>query len=140
MFPWRNAVIYGALVVAAGLGIAAWDRAYESQFKAPPPNVRAKSLIENFIGPGTVHSASIDGKARTADMTVEDVLITPGQSKADERQNLTREGALIIGIVQNQMKDLKVITVHLVKAGRPLATARVEGDKTPTTEFAPDLR
>ncbi len=141
VFPLRHAAIYGAIVVAAGLGIAAWDRAYESQFRAPSPNVLAKGLVENFIGPGTVHSVAVDERAHTVDMTVEDVLIKPGQSKADERQNLTREGALTISVLQSRLKDLKKITIHIVKDNKPLATATVEGSQSsPAVVFAPDLR
>ncbi len=141
VFPWRQAAIYSALVVAIGLGIAAWDRAYESQFRSPSPNVLAKSLVESIIGPGAVHSVSVDEKTHTVDMTIEDVLGKPGQSKTDRRQSLTRESALTISVLQRQLKDLKKITIHIVKDNKPQATATADGIAiSPTIEFAPDLR
>jgi hypothetical protein len=141
VIPWRHAGIYAALVLAVAVAIAAWDRAYQGQFRAPSPDALARSLVENFIGPGTVHAVSLDAKAHTLDMAVEDVLVKPGQSKADERQNLTKESALTVGVLQSQMKGLRKITVHIVKANKPLVTATVEGNAgTPALDFAPDLR
>ncbi len=141
MIPWRHAAVYVALVAAAGFGLAAWDRAYEARFQPPPLRVLAKNLVESLVGRGTVRSLSVDEKARTIDMTVEDVLIKPGQSPAEQRQNLTQEGALAIQVLRTQLKSFKTITVHLVKDGKPRATVAITGDQaTPTTEFAPDLR
>ncbi len=143
--PWRHAMIYGVLVVAVGVGLAVWDHAYEARQAAllapPPPDVLARSLVENIVGPGSVHTVSADPKAGTLEVTVEDVLVKPGQSRAEEQKNLTVEGTLAIQILQNQLRTFKAIAVHLVKSGKPLATVRVEGGKTaPTTEFAPDVR
>ncbi len=141
MIPWRHAAVYAALVAAAGLGLAAWDRAYESRFQRPPLRVLAKNLVESLVGGGTVRSLSVDEKAHTIDVTVEDVLIKPGQSPAEQRQNLTQEGTLAIQVLRTQLKSFKTITVHLVKAGTPLATVATTGERaTPTTEFAPGLR
>ncbi len=141
IIPWRSAVIYVALVAAAGFGLAAWDRAYEARFRPPPLRVLAKNLVESLVGAGTVRSLSVDEKARTIEITVEDVLVKPGQSPTEQRQNLTQEGTLAIQVLRTQLKSFKTITVHLVKAGKSLATVAVTGERaTPTTEFAPDLR
>ena len=143
--PWRHAAIYGTLVVAAGLALGLWDHAYEARQAAllapPPPEVLAKNLVENIVGPGSVHTVSADPKAGTLDMTVEDVLVKPGQSRADEQKNLTTEGALAIQLLQSRLPGYKSITIHLVKSGKPLATVKVGSGKTaPTTEFAPEIR
>ncbi len=142
--PWRPASIYAALVLAAGAGLVVWDHAYEARREAllnPPPNVLAKNLVEDIIGQGTVHNVSVDQKAGTIDVTVEDVLVKPGQSRVEQQKNLTTEGSLAIQLMQSRLRSFKTIAVHVVKAGKPLATVKAEGGKTtPTTEFAADLR
>ncbi len=143
-FPWKAAAIYAILVAAAMGGVAAWDHAYEARQEAllqpPPPPVLAKNLVEDVIGPGTVHNVAVDEKAGTADLVVEDVLVKPGQSRAEMEKNLISEGSLAIQLLRGQMHTLKAVTLHLVKSGKPLATVRVDaGHPSPVTEFAPDL-
>lgn len=143
--PWRHAMIYAALVAAAGVALALWDHAYEARraalFAPPSPDVLAKNLVEDIVGPGSVHNVSADPKAGTLDLTVEDVLVKPGQSRAEAQKNLTTEGTLAIQLLESQLRTFKTITVHLVKSGKPLATVKVGGGQTaPTTEFAADIR
>jgi hypothetical protein len=143
-FPWKPTVIYALLVAAAAGGVAAWDHAYEARraalLRPPPPPVLAKTLIEDVIGPGTVHNVAVDEKAGTADLVVEDVLVKPGQSRAEREKNLVSEGSLAIQLLRGQMRTLKAVTLHLVKGGKPLATVRVDaGHPSPVTEFAPNF-
>ncbi len=143
--PWHHAAIYAALVVAVGVALALWDHAYEARraalLRPPPPEVLAKNLVEDIVGPGTVRHVSVDPKAGTLDLTVEDVLVKPGQSLAEKQKNLTTEGTLAIQLVQSRLRSLTTVTVHLVKAGTPLATVRIApGQKAPTADFAPGLK
>lgn len=143
-FPWRPTAIYALLVVAAAGGVAAWDHAYEARraalLRPPPPNVLAKNLVEDIIGPGTVHNVTLDEKAGTADIVVEDVLVKPGKSRAEIEKDLASEGSLAIQLLRGQMRDLKVVTLHLVKAGKPLATVRSDAaHPSPVTEYTPNL-
>lgn len=145
VFPWKPTAIYVLLVAATAGGIAAWDHAYEARrtalLRPPPPRELAKNLVEDIIGPGTVHDVTVDVKAGTADIVVEDVLVKPGQPRTEMEKNLTSEGSLAIQLLRGQMHDLKAVTLHLVKAGKPLATVRVDAaHPSPVTEFAPTLR
>lgn len=143
--PWHHAAIYAALVVAVGVALALWDHAYEARraalLRPPPPEVLAKNLVEDIVGPGTVRHVSVDPKAGALDLTVEDVLVKPGQSRAEKQKNLTTEGTLAIQLVQSRLRSLTTVTVHLVKAGTPLATVRIApGQKAPTADFAAGLK
>jgi hypothetical protein len=143
-FPWKPTAIYTLLVIAAAGGVAAWDHAYEGRraalLRPPPPNVLAKNLVEDIIGPGTVHTVTVDEKAGTADIVVEDVLVKPGTSRAEIEKDLASEGSLAIQLLRGQMHDLKAVTLHLVKAGKPLATVRADSaHPSPVTEYAPNL-
>lgn len=145
MFPWKSTAIYVLLVVAVAGGVAAWDHAYEARraalFRPPPPQVLAKNLVEDVIGPGTVHNVTVDEKAGTADLVVEDVLVKKGQSRAEIEKNLISEGSLAIQLLRGQMRSLQAVTLHLVRGGKPLATVSVDAKHpAPVTEFAPDLK
>jgi hypothetical protein len=143
-FPWRNAAIYTLLVLAVFGAVAAWDYSYEAHRAAvlnPPPQVAAKALVESLVGQGTVHNVSVDKKAGTLEMTVEDVLTKPKESHPGMQKDLTNEGSLVIQVLQGRLPSFKTLTIHLVKSGAPLATVRLEpGMKTPTAEFASGVR
>lgn len=139
-FRWKPVTVYALLVVAVSLGVAAWDRAYEARLR-PQPRLLAKNLVESIIGPGSVHTITLDEKTGSADLVVEDVLIKPGQSRTEMEKNLSTEGSLAIQLLRGRMGSLKAITLHLVKAGKPLATVRVDPvHPAPAAEFAPDLK
>jgi hypothetical protein len=138
---WRPIAIYIVLVVLAGAGIALWDHFYQAQqaalYQPPPPQVMAKDIIESIVGRGTVHGVSVDAKTGQADLTVEDVLTKPGQSAAEVKKNLTAEGTLTVQALRANMPSLKTVTIHLVKAGKPLATARLApGQKQVAVDYA----
>jgi len=142
--PWRHAAIYAALVVVAGVAIALWDHAYEARqadaLKPPPPEVVAKNLVEDVVGLGSVSNVVLDQKASSLEMTVQDVLLKPGQSRDEQRKNVSAEGGYAIQFLENRM-PLKKVTLHIMKANKALATVSYEaGQKTPTTQFGPDLQ
>jgi hypothetical protein len=144
--PWRPAAIYGAIVIVMGIGLGLWDHAYEVHQAAlltpPPPQVLAKNLVEDVVGQGTVRAVAADPKAGTLDLTVQDVLLKPGERSAEMHKDLTAEGTLAIQIVQSRLPGFKTVTVHLVdKAGKSLATVRMQpGQRTPAAEFTGGAR
>jgi len=146
VFPWKAAAVYSALVILVFGGVVLWDRAYESRreaaFKPPRPEILAKNLVENFIGrSGAVHDVKVDAKAGTLELSVDDVLIKPGQPLAEKQKNVSSEGTLSIQVLQGQMPRFTTITVHVLRDVKVLATAQIKpGQKEPLTEFTPDLR
>lgn len=140
---WRPAAAYVLFVLLAGGGIFAWDRAYEARqralFAPPPPPVLVRNLIEDVVGRGTVKDVKIDDKTSTLTVTVQDVLVKPGQSLDEKKKNLAAEGALAIQFVQSRLR-YKVMAVHLVQNGQVLATVTATGQGSPKTEYAPDLK
>ncbi len=143
--PWGHAAIYAAVVIVVAAALAVWDHVYEARQAAmlapPPPQVLAKNLVESIVGAGTVRNVSVDQRAGALDVTVEDVLTKPGQSRSEMQKNLTTEGTLAIQIVQSRLRSFKTIAIHLVKAGKPLATVRLgPGQKAPTAEFAAGIQ
>jgi hypothetical protein len=140
---WRPAAVYAAIVVVIGGGIYAWDQAYEARqralFAPPPAPVLVKNLIEDVVGRGTVSDVKIDDKTSTLNVTVKDVLVKPGQSLDEKKKNLSTEGALAIQFVQSRVR-YKTMAVHLVQNGKVLATVTATGQRTPTTEYTPDLK
>jgi hypothetical protein len=136
--------VYVAVVLAAGSAVAVWDHAYEARQAAllqpPAPSVIAKNLVEDVVGPNTVKSVSLDQRTSTLEMTVQDVLIKPGQSRAEQQKNVAAEGSLAIQLIQGKM-PMKAITLHIVNGTRPLATVMLRpGEKSPTTQFAAALQ
>jgi hypothetical protein len=142
--PWKHAAIYAGLVLAAAIVIGVWDHAYEARqaalLKPPPPQVLAKNLVEDVVGANTVKNVTLDQRAATLEMTVQDVLIKPGQSLSERRKNVTTEGILAIQLLQSKLA-LKAVTLHIVDGTRALATVTSKiGDKAPTTHFASALQ
>lgn len=140
---WVPVAAYVGFVLLIGAGLFAWDRAYEARQQAlytpQPPQVIVRNLVEAVVGRGTVTDVKLDNKAGTLDVTVNDVLVKPGQSVDEKRKNLSTEGTLAIQFVQSRFR-YKTMTVHLVQAGKPLATVTASGQSTPTTEYSPDLK
>jgi len=144
-FAWRPVAIYVAVVIVAGAGLVIWDRAYVSRQTFPDllrtqPEVVAKNMVENVVGPGTVQTpVTLDRKTETVTLTVRDVVTDKGKTTAQKQELLTGEGRQavesILGVV-----TFKHIVLKLVKDGKVLATVRGEPGKTPQTEFAPDLK
>jgi len=137
-------VVYAVVAVAVAIVIAVWDHAYEAReaalFQPPPPQVVAKNLVEDVVGPNAVKSVSLDQKSGTLEMTVQDSLVKPGQSRDEQRKNVTAEGSLAIQFLESRM-PLKMITLHIVTGTRTVATVTCKtADKAPTTQFALDLQ
>ncbi|HEX9245692.1 MAG TPA: hypothetical protein VGA35_05975, partial [bacterium] len=61
LFDWRAVAIYIAAVVVAGAGLFAWDHAYQARVSGPllRPEDIAKSLVEGFVGHGTVQASTL---------------------------------------------------------------------------------
>lgn len=142
---WRPIAIYVGLVILAGAGIVFWDHAYQAQqaalYQPPSPPVMAKDIIESIVGRGTVHDVNVNTKTGQADLTVEDVLTKPGQSAAEVKKNLTAEGTLTVQALRANMPSLKSVTIHLVKSGKPLATAHMApGQKQVAVDYAAGVR
>jgi len=142
--PWKHAAIYVALVLAAAILVGVWDHVYEAKQAAlltpPPPQVLAKNLVEDVVGADAVKNVTLDQRAATLEMTVQDVLIKPGQSLSERRKDVTTEGTLAIQLLRSKL-PLKVITLHIVNGTRVLATVTSKlGDKAPTTRFAGTLQ
>lgn len=128
-----------------GAGLVLWDRAYETRRAArltpPPPDVLARNLVEDVVGPKTVQNVAVDEKAGTLELSVTDVLIKPGQPRDEMRKNLASEGALAIQLLRSYMAQFTTVTIHLVKDKKVLATVRVtSGQKEPVTEFSPEVK
>ncbi len=74
-----------AVAVVAG-GLLAWDytwtRKQEEARKPPPPEVIAKNLVENIIGPGSVKDVKVDEKAGTVQVTFESATYPPAARAA----------------------------------------------------------
>jgi hypothetical protein len=140
---WAPIAGYVLFVLVIGAGLFAWDQAYEARqralFAPPPAPVLVRNLIEDVVGRGTVKDVKIDDKAGTLNVTVQDVLVKPGQSLTEKKKNLSTEGALAIQFVQSRVR-YKVMSVHLVQDGKVLATVTVTGQGAPTTQYAPDLK
>lgn len=142
---WNPTAAYVAVAAAVVVGLLVWDRVYEARrlaaLRPPPPQVLAKNLVEDIVGSGTVRKVALDEKTGSLDVTVEDVLVKPGQSPAEVRRELTTEGTLPIQLVQSRLPWVKAVTLRLVKGGKLLATAHLAGgQKAPVMDFAPDLR
>ena len=142
--PWKHAALYIAIAAACAVAVALWDHAYEvheaALFAPPPPPVLAKNLVEDIMGPKAVKSVSLDQKTGALEMTVQDALIKPGQSRAEQRKNVATEGDFAIQVLRSKM-SFKTITLHIVAGARSLATVVFKaGDKVPTTRFASSLQ
>ena len=142
---WVPVAAYVLFVLLVGGGLFAWDRVYEARqralFAPASPSQLVRNMIESFVGAGAVTNVKIDDKAGTLDVTVKDALVRPGQSLAEEKKNLSTEGALAIQFVQSRLR-FKTMTVHLVRGadGTALVTVTASGQGVPTTEYAPDLK
>lgn len=141
---WIPVAAYAGFVVLALGAVVAWDQAYEARQRAlyapAPPQVVVRNLVEAVVGRGTVTDVKIDDKAGSADVTVKDVLIKPGQPVDEKKKNLATEGTLAIQFVQSRFR-YKTMTVHLVQPdGKALATVTASGQGTPKTDYSPDLK
>lgn len=140
---WVPVAGYVLFVLLVAAGLFAWDHAYEARqralFAPASPQVLARNLIEDVVGPGTVTDVKVDGKAGTLDATLRDVLVKPGQPLAEKKKNLAAEGTLAIQFVQARLR-YKVMTVHVLLNGQVAATITAGGQSAPTTQYAPGLK
>jgi len=152
--PWKHAAVYAALVIAAGIGVAFWEHAYEVQqaaVNAPPappsPQVAAQQLVElGVVGPGNVSNVTWDAKTGALEMTVRDILIKSGQTVDEQRKNVATEGELAVRAIQGgfageKLTLPKTITIHVTHGNAVVATtSAAQGQTAPTTVFAAALR
>lgn len=142
---WVPVAAYALIVLLAGGGLFAWDRAYEARqralFAPVSPTQLVRNMIDSIVGAGAVTNVKVDDKAGTLDVTVKDALVKPGQPLDEEKKNLSTEGALAIQFVQSRLR-YKTMTVHLVRDadGKALATVTASGQGAPKTEYASDLK
>lgn len=141
-FAWRPVAIYLAIVAVAGVGLVIWDRAYEARresLDAPRPEVVAKNLVENVVGPRTVRDVVYDRGSDTVTLTVNDVVTGKGKTPAQDRELLTGEGTQAVTSIQG-LVTFKHIVLKLVKDGKLLATVRSDAGKAPQLQFAPGIK
>jgi len=141
-FPWKPVAVYIAVVAAAGTGLILWDRAYQAREEfsaAPRPETVAKSVVEGFVGAGTVQSVKLDQRTGTLTMEVKDVVTDKNKTAEQNRSLLSGQGTQaaqrILGLISFKRVDLR-----FVRNGKLLATVRAEPGKTPETIFAPDFK
>jgi hypothetical protein len=143
IFPWRSAAIYLAIVAAVAVALGAWEHAYEARQAGTAaslqPDVIARRLVENIVGPGTVESSTLDAKTDTLTMRVKDVVSDQAKTPAQKRVLLSGEGTQsVAGILR--LISFKHIVLELEKDNAVEATVRAEPGKSPTTDFSPALK
>lgn len=138
VFPWRPAAIYVGIVVLGAIGLFFWERAYEAQFAPPSPDVLAKNLVQNVLGPGSVEAVRWDRKTDTVSMRVKDVVTEAKQTTAENRKRLSGEGTVAANIIL-QAVSFKHVVLTIVKDKKVEVTVRAEPGKakTPQIDFAP---
>ncbi|TMI81530.1 MAG: hypothetical protein E6H03_06855 [Bacillati bacterium ANGP1] len=140
LFDWRAAAIYIAVVVVAGAGLFAWDHAYQARVSGPllRPEDIAKSLVEGFVGNGTVQESTLD-RSGTLTIKVKDVVSGKSKTPAQNRELVSREGSQAVERVLG-LVTFKQIVVQVVRDGKVLATVRGKPGAKPETEFAPEFK
>lgn len=139
LFEWRAGAIYIAAVAVAGAGLVAWDHAYEARVsRALRPEDIAKSLVEGFVGNGTVQATTLD-RSGTLTIKVKDVVSDTSKTPAQNRELVSREGSQAIERVLG-LVTFKEMVVQVVRDGKVLATVRGKPGAKPETEFAPDFK
>ena len=112
-----------ALVVAAGMYV--WDlqyrRAEEARRRPPDPEVVARNLVENIIGPGTVKEVKVDRDKKAVAVTVESTQFRPEKPRQELRELLEAEAVLATQAILQQLREYEQATATLVYQGKTVA-------------------
>jgi len=118
-------LIYIAIAVVVAAGMYIWDlqyrRAQEDLRKPPAPEVIAKNLVENIVGPNTVKEVKVDREKKAVTLTFDSALFRAEKPKKELRELLEAEATLATGAILQQMRDFEKVTATLTYRGKPLA-------------------
>ncbi|MGQ0548320.1 MAG: hypothetical protein ACT4PY_01440 [Armatimonadota bacterium] len=118
-------LIYVAIALAVTAGMYVWDlqyrRAQEDLRRPPAPEVIAKNLVENIVGPNSVKEVKVDREKKAVTLTFDSALYRADKPKKELRELLEAEATLAIGAILQQMRDFGQVTVTLTNKGKTLA-------------------
>ncbi|MGH2375333.1 MAG: hypothetical protein ACRDIC_17910 [bacterium] len=120
-------LIYVTVAVVVTAGMYVWDlqyrRAQEDARRPPAPEVIAKNLVENIVGPNSVKEVKVDREKKAVTLTFDSALFRADKSKKELRELLEAEATLATGAILQQMRDTNQVTATLTYKGKTLAVA-----------------
>lgn len=120
-------LIYIGVAVVVTAGMYVWDlqyrRSQEDLRRPPAPEVIAKNLVENIVGPNSVKEVKVDREKKTVSLTFDSALYRADKSKKELRELLEAEATLATGAILQQMRDMNQVNATLTFKGKTLATA-----------------